>query len=57
MKITNYFNDEPFLFNGVFSKNNLPWIKDGVYVANLVERNSKGTHWVWLAVYIDSFRI
>ena len=36
-KITNYFNYEP-RFNGVFSRNNLPRIKDGEYFINLDEK-------------------
>ena len=67
MEITNYFKYEP-RFNDVFSRNNLPRIKDGAYVINLnvkelVKENSKGTHWVSLfidknsAVYFDSFGI
>ena len=58
--ITNYFKYEP-RFNGVFSRNNLPKIKDGAYIINLDDKNSKGTHWVSLfidrnvAVYFDSF--
>ena len=46
-----------------FSRNNLPRIKDGAYVINLDDENSKGTHWVLsfinrnLAVYFDSFEI
>ena len=34
IKITNYFNGEPRV-NGVFSRNNLPKIKDTAYVINL----------------------
>ena len=34
IEITNYFNYE-LRFNGVFSRNNLPKIKDGVYVCNI----------------------
>ena len=62
IKITNYFNYEP-RFNGFFSRSNLPRIKDGAYVINLYDKNSKGTHWVPLfvdrntAVYFDSFGI
>ena len=37
IEITNYFNDES-RFNGVFSRNNLPRIKDGVYVINLNDK-------------------
>ena len=58
-----YFNHEP-QFNGVFSRNSLPKIKDGVYVINLDGKNSKEeTHWVSLfidkntAVYFNSFGI
>ena len=34
IEITNYFNYE-LRFNGVFSRNNLPKINDGVYVCNI----------------------
>ena len=46
-----------------FSRNNLPRIKDGVYVIDLDDKNSKGTHWLPLfidrntTVYFDSFGI
>ena len=46
-----------------FSRNNVPRIKDGAYVINLDDQNSKGTHWVSLfinknlAIYFDSFGI
>ena len=30
-------------FNGVFSRNDLPRIKDEAYVKNLDDKNSKGT--------------
>ena len=33
IKTTNYFNYEP-RFNGVFSRNNLPRLKDSAYVIN-----------------------
>ena len=60
IEITNCFNYEP-RFNGVFSRNNLPAIKDGVYVINLDDKNSKGTHSVSLfidtAVRFDYFGI
>ena len=45
MKIANYFKYEP-RFNGVSSRNNLPRIKDGAYVINLDDKNSKGAQWV-----------
>ena len=50
-------------FNGVYSRNNLPKIRDGAYVTNLDEFKSKGTHWITLYVngnnmiYFDSFRV
>ena len=62
IEITEYFNHEP-RFNSVFSRNNLPRIKDRVYVINLDDQKSKGTHWVslfidkHLDVYFDSFEI
>ena len=52
-----------YIFNSVFSRKNLPKIKDGVYVINLDDKNSNGTYWVSLfvdnnlAVYFDSFGI
>ena len=58
----NYFN-YVYRFNSVFSRKNLPKIKDGVYVINLDDKNSNGTYWVSLfvdnnlAVYFDSFGI
>ena len=62
IEITYYFKYEPRC-NGVFSTNNLPRIKDGAYVINLDDKNSKGTHWISLfinkntAVYFYSFEI
>ena len=62
IEITNYINYKPRL-NGVFSRNNLPRIKEGAYVLNLDDKKSKGTHWVALfidrnlVVYFDSFGI
>ena len=50
-------------FNGVYSRDNLPRIKDGVYVINLDEYSDIGTHWValWIndntVTYFDSFRV
>ena len=38
--ITKYFNDEPG-FNGAFSRDNLPRIKDGTYAINLNDNQSK----------------
>ena len=49
MKITNYLLYEP-IFNGDFSRNDLPRIKDGAYVINLDERIGQGTHWISLVI-------
>ena len=55
-----YYQKEP-KFNGVYSRNNLPKIKDGVYVKNLDGIKSIGPHWMALYVngnniiYFDSF--
>ena len=38
------------MFNGVYSRNNLPKTKDGAYVINLNEFKSIGTHWIALFV-------
>ena len=48
-------------FNGIFSRDDLPKIKDGSDVTNLDDKQSKGKHWVSLfterneGVYFDSF--
>ena len=50
-------------FNGVFSRNNLPKLKNGVYVINLDHSENTGTHWVLIfvrkneVIYIDSFGV
>ena len=49
IEISNYFSYKP-RFNGVFSANNLSRIKDGSYVINLTDRNSKETHWISLFI-------
>ena len=57
-----YYQNEP-RFNGVYSRDNLPKIKNGAYVINLDEYSDIGTHWVALYVhnndvtYFDSFGI
>ena len=43
IEITNYFKYES-TFNGVFSRNNLSKIKDGAYVINIGDKNSKEKH-------------
>ena len=47
--IQKYFQNEP-RFNGVYSRDNLPKIKDGACVINLDEYFDIGTHWVALWV-------
>ena len=50
-------------FNAVYSRNNLPKIKDGAYVLNLDESKSIETQWIALYVnvdnvtYLDSFGV
>ena len=57
-----YYQNEP-RFNGVYSRDSLPKIKNGAYVINLDEYSDIGTHWVALYVhnndvtYFDSFGI
>ena len=62
-EIQMYYQKEP-KFNGVYSRNNLPKIKDGAYVINLDEFKSIGTHWIALyinsnnnAIYFNSFGV
>ena len=69
-EIQKYYQNE-LRFNGVYSRDNLPKIKDGAYVTNLDEYSDIGTHWVALYVggaspkdvqnndvtYFDSFRV
>ena len=42
-EIKKYYQNEP-KFNGVYSRNSLPKIKDGAYVIRLDEYKSIGTH-------------
>ena len=59
-EIQRYYQNEP-KFNGVYSRINLPRIKDETYVISLDEFKSIGTHWIALYVnannliYFDSF--
>ena len=61
-EIQKYYQNQP-RFNGVYSRDNLTKIKDGVYIINLDEYSDIGTHRVALYVhnndvtYFDSFRI
>ena len=50
IKIFKYFNSKPN-FNGVFSRDNLPRIKDGTYAINFHDKESKETHWI--SLYVD----
>ena len=50
-EIKKYYQNEP-QFNGVYSRNNLPKMKDGAYVINLDEYKSIKTHWI--ALYVNS---
>ena len=61
-EIQKYCQIEP-RFNGVYSRDNLPKIKDGAYVINLNEYSDIGTHWIALhlrnnnVTYYDSFGV
>ena len=61
-EIQNFYENEP-KFNGVYSRNNSPKIKDGVYIIDLDEYKSIWTQWIALYVndnnvtYFDSFGI
>ena len=60
--IQKYYQNKP-KFNGVYSRNNLPKIKDGAYVINPDQYISIGTYWITLYVnaknitYFDSFGV
>ena len=64
IEIQKYYQNEP-KFNGVYSRDNLPKIKDGAYIINLDEYSDIGTHWVALylnndnnvVTYFDSFGV
>ena len=62
MKYKKYYKNEP-RFNGVYSWDNLPKIKDGASVINLDEYSDIGTNWAALYVhnygvtYFDSFGV
>ena len=55
------YNQNELKCNGVYSRNNLPKIKNGTYVTNFDEFKPIGTHWIALYVngnnitYFDSF--
>ena len=58
-----YYQNET-KFSGVYSRNNLPKIKESTYIINYDEYESIGTHWIGLKVnnknhvtYFDSFGV
>ena len=58
-----HYKNEPRL-NGVYTRDNLPKIKDGTYIINLDEYSGIATHWVALyvqnnnsVIYFDSFSV
>ena len=61
-EIQKYYENES-RFNGVYSRDNLPRIKDGAYIINLDEYSDIWTHWAALLVnddnvtYFDSFGV
>ena len=61
-EVQKYYQNEP-KFNGVYSRDNLPKIKDGVFVANIDGYSDIGTHWIvlWVQknddIYFDSFGV
>ena len=61
-EIQKHYQNEP-RFNSVYSRDNLPKVKDGANVTNLDEYSDIGTHWIALYVlnnnvtYFDSFGV
>ena len=61
-EIQKYYHNQP-TFNGNYSRDNLPKIKDGVYVINFDEYSDIRTHWIPLYVlnhdvtYFHSFGV
>ena len=60
-EIQKYYQNEP-KFNGVYSRNNSPKLKDGAYIINPDEFRLIGTHWIALnengnnnVIYFESF--
>ena len=41
-------------FNGVYSRNNLPKIKDGAYVMNLDQFKWIGRYWIALYIHVNN---
>ena len=61
-EIQKYYQNE-LKFSGVYSRDNLPKIKDGAYVIDLDEYSDIGTHWIAMYVlnnvvsYFESFGV
>ena len=61
-EIQKYYQNES-RFDGVYSRDNIPKIKDGAYIINIAEYSDIGTHWVALythddnITYFDSFGV
>ena len=61
-EIQKYYQKQT-IFNGVYSRDNLPKIKDGLCVKNFDEYFDIGTHWIAFYVlindvtYFDSFGV
>ena len=53
-EIQNYYKNEP-KFNGFYSRDNLPEIKNGAYVINLDEHAVIGTYWA--ALFVKNNRV
>ena len=53
-KIQKYYQNES-RFNGVYLRDNLPKITDGVFVISLDEYSDIGNHWVALYVQNNDF--
>ena len=62
MEILKHYQHEP-RFDGVYSRDNLPKVRDGAYVINLDEYSYLGTHWIALyslnndVTYFDNFGV
>ena len=52
-EIQKYYQNEPKL-NGVYSRNNLSKIKDGIYIINLDGYESIETYWIALYVNVKN---
>ena len=52
--IRKYYQKEP-TWNGFYSRNNLPVIKDGAFLTNLDKYELIGTHWI--ALYVNGNNI